>query len=552
MRGRHFPGKGWISLLLAAALCLLSGCNKAESIRMDLSRRVTSLDPQFSTSWESQVVMLNLFEGLLLRQGNGELIPGAAESYQVSADGLTYTFQLRRDGVWNDGSLRNGIDPTPVTAKDFVFSFHRIFDPEVPSPWAGDFQAIQNSQEVLSGELPKSQLGVRAAGDYTLIITLSEPSSILLEQLAGPGALPCNEEFFLSTWARYGQGIGQILGNGPFRLSSWDQEALVLAPSSFYSGEQEVLCPSVILYTGRAGEKGTTEWDLFLKGKSDFCQATTRQAVEAEEKGFPLVLADETVWALVFRQEEGEPLANREIRRALALSVDPDSFGDRVPELFGRTDSLIPRTASLMGEGYHDLASSQPISFDPEAARAALEEGFTQLGIEALPKLTLLLPKSAELDALGGYLQKLWQQELRQTINLEVIEDEEFQKRISAGEFQLAITSLSREGGTPMGALSAFTGGSSRNVANYWNPEFDALLAKAQSAADLRGAAAACAEGEGLLLSDGAAVPLLTQQGYCAMSKDLQGLDYRADRILFSGAYRGGQAPTSTPSPPAG
>ena len=216
---------------------------------MDLSRRVTSLDPQFSTSWESQVVMLNLFEGLLLRQGNGELIPGAAESYQVSADGLTYTFQLRRDGVWNDGSLRNGIDPTPVTAKDFVFSFHRIFDPEVPSPWAGDFQAIQNSQEVLSGELPKSQLGVRAVGDYTLIITLSEPSSILLEQLAGPGALPCNEEFFLSTWARYGQGIGQILGNGPFRLSSWDQEALVLAPSSFYSGEQEVLCPSVILYT---------------------------------------------------------------------------------------------------------------------------------------------------------------------------------------------------------------------------------------------------------------------------------------------------------------
>ena len=186
--------------------------------------------------------------------------------------------------------------------------------------------------------------------------------------------------------------------------------------------------------------------------------------------------------SLVFRQEEGEPLANREIRRALALSVDPDSFGDRVPELFGRTNSLIPRTASLMGEGYHDLASSQPISFDPEAARAALEEGFTQLGIEALPKLTLLLPKSAELDALGGYLQKLWQQELRQTINLEVIEDEEFQKRISAGEFQLAITSLSREGGTPMGALSAFTGGNSRNVANYCNPEFDALLAKAQSA----------------------------------------------------------------------
>ena len=533
------PGKRGLALLLAAAFCLLAGCNKAESIRMDLPRQVTSLDPQFATSWESQVVMQNLFEGLLLRRGDGELVPGAAESYEVSADGLTYTFRLREDGVWNNGSARSGIDPTPVTAKDFVFSFHRIFDPEVPSPWAGDFRAIRNSREVLAGELPKSSLGVRAAGDYTLVITLSEPSPILLEQLAGPGALPCNEEFFLSTWARYGQGLGQILGNGPFRLSSWDEEALVLVPSGFYTGEQQVLCPSVILYTGRAEAKGTTQWELFLEGKADFCQATSRQAVEAEEKGFSLIPTDETVWALVFRQEEGEPLANREIRRALALSVDPDSFGDRVPELFGRTDSLVPRTAALMGKRYHELASPRTVSFDPEVARETLEEGLAQLELEALPKTTLLLPESAELAVLGGYLQRLWQEELRQTINLEVVEDEEFRRRIEAGEFQMAITSLSREGGTPMGALSAFTGGSSRNVANYHNPEFDVLLAQAQSAPDLGRAAGYCAQGEELLYADGVAVPLLTQQGYCAMAQDLEGLDYRADRVLFAGAKRG-------------
>ncbi len=538
---RHFLGKRQLAFVLAAALCLLAGCSKAESIRMDLSRQVTSLDPQFATAWESQVVMLNLFEGLLIRRGDGELVPGAAESYEVSPDGLTYTFRLRRDGTWNDGSVRNGIDPTPVTAKDFVFSFHRIFDPEVPSPWAGDFQAIQNSREVLAGELPKSRLGVRAAGDYTLVITLSEPSPILLEQLAGPGALPCNEEFFLSTWARYGQGISQILGNGPFRLSSWDREALVLVPSSFYTGAQQVLCPSVILYTGRAEEKGTTQWELFLQGKSDFCQATSRQAVEAEEKGLPLILTDETVWALVFRQEEGEPLASREIRRALALSIDPDSFGDRVPELFGRTDSLVPRTAALMGEKYHDLASTQPIPYDPEGAREALREGLAQLELEALPKITLLLPESAELAVLGGYLQRIWQDELRQTINLEVVEDEEFQRRMEAGEFQMAIASLSREGGTPMGALSAFAGGSSRNLANFHDPEFDSLLAQAQSAPDLRQAAGYCAQGEELLFEEGVAVPLLTQQGYCAMAQDLEGLDYRADRVLFAGAKRGGK-----------
>ena len=100
-----------IAILLALFLSLLPGCGKGEknlNIRMDLQQEVTSLDPQFSTSWESQVVMLNLFEGLLIRGGDGELSPGAASDYTVSSDGLTYTFHLRRDGVWDDGSGGRG------------------------------------------------------------------------------------------------------------------------------------------------------------------------------------------------------------------------------------------------------------------------------------------------------------------------------------------------------------------------------------------------------------------------------------------------------------
>ena len=81
-----------LAVLLATVLCLLPGCRgreKSQSIRMDLQQRVTSLDPQFATAWESQVVLMNLFEGLLIRGEDGELAPGAAREYTVSADGLT-------------------------------------------------------------------------------------------------------------------------------------------------------------------------------------------------------------------------------------------------------------------------------------------------------------------------------------------------------------------------------------------------------------------------------------------------------------------------------
>ena len=530
-----------LAVLLATVLCLLPGCRgreKSQSIRMDLQQRVTSLDPQFATAWESQVVLMNLFEGLLIRGEDGELAPGAAREYTVSADGLTYTFQLRQDGVWRDGDPGRDIPPSPVTAADFVFSFHRIFDPEVPSPWAGDFQAIRNAREVLAGELPKSQLGVRARGDYTLEITLSEPSPVLLELLAGTGALPCNETFFRSTRARYGQAASHILGNGPFALQSWDDEAVVMVPSGSYTGTQQVLCPSVVLYTGRAKEKGTTEWQLFLEGRSDFCAATSQQARELDQERFHIAPTEDTVWALVFRQEEGSPLADAGVRRALALTVDAGSFGERTPEDFLPTTSLVPRSATLMGEEYQSGAS--PLGFRPDEAREVMAEALARLELEALPKTTLILPGSAGLGPVGGYLQKVWQQELRQFINLEIVEDDAFQQRLEAGEFEMAITPLGSEGNTPMGALGVFATGNSRNVAGHQDPGFDLLLAQSQTAPDARQAAALCDQCEGMLLEQAVAVPLFTQQGYCAMAAGLEGLDYRSDRILFAGASRTG------------
>ena len=155
--GSAFGGVKRLAAAMAAVVCLMPGCGRREknlSIRMDLSSAVTSVDPQFATSAENQLIMNNIFEGLLIRGEKGELLLGAAEEYSISRDGLVYTFRLRKDGVWNDANPKTETPATPVTAKDFVFSFHRIFDPEVPSPLAGDFGAIRNAEEVLAGELP--------------------------------------------------------------------------------------------------------------------------------------------------------------------------------------------------------------------------------------------------------------------------------------------------------------------------------------------------------------------------------------------------------------
>ncbi len=533
--------KQLLALCLCALMAFFPGCGpeSGQSIRMDLEGAVETLDPQFSTSWESQVILLNTMEGLLVRDGEGNLQAGAAESWEVSADGLTYTFHLREDAVWDDANFKEGKAATPVTAHDFVFAFHRIFDPQTPSPWAEDFSAIRGARQVLAGELSKEQLGVRASGDYTLVITLSEPSPVLPELLAGSGALPCNQEFFESTRARYGQGTSYLLSNGPFYLSAWDEEALVLRPNSAYTGEQQVLCPSVVLYTGRAAREGTTAWQLFLDGKSDFCLAGNLTAQELEGQNFSFYPAEDTVWALVFRQEEGSVLADARIRQALTLPLDREEFGERIPERFSLTSSLVPGSATLLGQEYRELAPApQGSSSSPQEAREALTAGLEELELTSLPKLTLLLPQSAQLGSLGGYFQRVWQDELLQYINLEILEDAEFEKRLAAGDFQMAIAPLAAGSGSPMDALAAFATGSSANICLYQDPEFDLLLAQARTAPDASQAADLCLRCEQRLEEQAAAMALFSQQGYYAVAQGVEGLKYHQGSILFSGAAR--------------
>ncbi|MFQ9846563.1 MAG: ABC transporter substrate-binding protein [[Clostridium] leptum] len=120
----------------------------------------------------------------------------AAESYAVSADGLTYTFLLRKDMLWSDGK-------TPVTAYDFQFAFQRLFDPQTQSPAAVNFTCIRGSSAALSGEGSVQDIGVTAQDDDTLVFSLEHLNPSFLSLLTTPAALPCNEDFFRAARGKY-------------------------------------------------------------------------------------------------------------------------------------------------------------------------------------------------------------------------------------------------------------------------------------------------------------------------------------------------------------
>lgn len=171
-----------------------------------------SLDPHRAEGVPSSNILRDLFEGLVAEAPDGELIPGAAESWEISEDGLTYTFTMRPGGRWSNGD--------PVTAKDFEFGLRRSVDPETLSRYSSVLAPIRNARAVIAGELPPDALGVEAPDDRTLVIRLEAPTPYLLGLLTHstcyavhPGTVRTHG----ANWSR----VETHVSNGAYRLSEW-------------------------------------------------------------------------------------------------------------------------------------------------------------------------------------------------------------------------------------------------------------------------------------------------------------------------------------------
>lgn len=501
---------------------LLFSCGK-ESIPLyyDIDTAPINLDPQSASDYSSQLIINSLFEGLLRSGENGEVEPAAAESYTVSDDGLTYRFVLREDGRWSDG--------TGVTADDFVFAFQRLFDPATNSKNAGDFFCIKNSEKVYRGELPASELGVRAVSALELEIVLSEYNSRFLHLLTTAPAMPCNEKFFLDTKGKYGLSGKMIQGNGPFYLSSWQENALKLRRNQEYSTDDELEADSVTFNILSAMEGEATREERFLDGKTS-AVATDGMNIEAlSRKGNRVSHNENTVWGIVFRVEDS-PFASADVRRALCYDSDYLAMEGALPDYFVRASAIVPQNIRIGEQSYRELAGSDLTAvYDPERAKELYKKGLSDQGLEGITKAVLIVPAGMGHEDYSAYLSQIWQRDLGLYLTVEVLEAEEYQQRLQSGDFDCAITALNGDYNSPYAILSQFSSGSGKNVSGYQNADFDRLLGEAVQQPDEEKAAKSYKQAEEMLLQSGVFLPLYYQSEYFVTSRDAVNVRYDFD-----------------------
>jgi oligopeptide transport system substrate-binding protein len=465
-----------------------------------------SLDPHRAEGVSSSNTLRDLFEGLIGEAPDGSLVPGAAETWTTSADGLTWTFRLRADGRWSNGD--------PVTAADFVFSLRRSVDPATLSEYSAILAPLRNAESVIAGELPPSALGVRAIDARTLELQLAAPTPYLLGLLTHSSSYPVHRP----TVEQYGLAFarpGRLITNGPFTLAEWTVQAHIrLRRNAAFRGNADNAIDEVWYYPI---ENADAELNRYRAGDLDLTYALpTRQldwlrANLAQELMITPYLGS---YAFGFNVTQPPFRGDPGLRKALVLALDRDILTSRV----SRAGELPSYGWVPPLPGYRspqpDWARWTQAEREAEARRLYAAAGYSadrplrmQLSYNTDNNHRRLCTAMAAMwrEVLGvetGLLNQEWQvflQNRRERIDTQVF------RYGWIGDYQDPYTFLeilhSKHGLNDMG---------------YANPAYDELLAKAAAEADGVRRFDLLAAAEELLLTDLPVLPL-----YIYVSKKL-------------------------------
>lgn len=509
---------GKLLLCVLVILMGLPGCRSSASaiINYDIPGGVTTLDPQRATDETARMIISNAFEGLLRQLPDGTLQPAAAKSYDVSPDQLTYTFYLREDLLWSNGDK--------ITAHDFAFAVERLFDPVSLSPFAAQFASLQGAQAILEGRDGQSGLGVRVVNDYTLVFQLSRPDNLLPELLASSFAMPCNETFFRSTKARYGLSLENLIFNGPFYVSHWDNSSgILLRANQRYVNAGEVRLLGVNLYINEEQENDPVE--RFLAGKTDACKMDYSAVAAVTKRGGETQRFEDIVWVLALNLDR-EAMQNDHLRRAIALSVDRSLFDPLLPDNLRVAHTLIPPSVKVMGHPFREYAGENtPLVFNTALAQREMEQGLAELLAEQIDLQEILVCDDDTQPLLAGMLQRNFERYLALSTGLVRLPKEELIARVQSGDYQAAVFPLSAVYSSPDSILNLFRSDNADNFTGYSARALDALL-ESTTSMTTQSRLDVYRQAEQLLLADCAVVPLYFETTYYASAKGVSGIGF--------------------------
>lgn len=488
-----------------------------------------TLDPHLGEGVPTTNIVIDLFEGLTTTTPDGRIVPGAANRWDISRDGLTYTFYLDPNGRWSNGE--------PVTAQDFVWSWQRVVDPTTAATYARMLAPVLNAEAILAGELPPEQLGVSALNELTFQVRLSDPTPYFLGLLTHPTTFAV----YRPSVEEHGSGHvrpGRLVSNGAYQLANWQVRSQIeLIKNSHYRLADQTLIERVVFYPF---EDENTEFTRFRSGDLHWTYQVPSSQFRWLSENLSSALSVSPWFGTYFFSFNltRAPFAdNLALRQALSLAIDREILTERVTQ-FGEMP-----TFGLVPPGLPNYVSPEIESSDmTQAEREALAQSlYLRAGYSESQPLTVELRYNTSENhrKIAVSVAAMWKQVLG--VRTRLI-NEEFRVFLS-NRAQKRVTEVFRSGwiGDYQDAftfLELFHSEHGRNDAGYNNPIYDDLLERAAAERIDARRRNLMAEAERILLADQVILPVFVYVSKRLIDPTLKGwesnvMDRHPTRFMY-------------------
>ena len=467
----------------ATAIFTPKTVDAANTISLNAGMEPTGLNTLTSTYSIEFALFKHMYENLVTLDDDDNTAPGAAESWDYDEDTLTYTFHLRKDGVWTNGD--------PVTAKDFEFAWSQALNPDVASDYAYFLYFIKNAEKYFNGEVTWDEVGVKVVDDYTLEVTMEQPTPYALFLFSFGTLAPINQRFYEAVGADlYSTEAQYFCTNGPFALTEWSHnDKIVMQKNDAWHGAADVEVEEI---DWKIITDANAALSSFLAGDLDMVGLGTGELIkQATAAGATIQSYTDGTSFYIYFNNNDQYLSNVNLRRALFNAIDEQKEIDTVWQNDNEpmTSFTAPGVSATDGTSFAGkVGELYAPSRDQEKAKEYLATALSELGCtvdDLSAHLSIDCGDSPTSIAEASFYQEQW----RQVLGIEVAVNSMITKQGSqnrkTGNYVMSITGWGPDYNDPNTFLDMWVTDGGNNQTGFSNERYDELIDLAAKETDL-------------------------------------------------------------------
>lgn len=478
-----------------------------------------TIDPALNSAVDGGNMLLHAYECLLIVGEDGTLQPGQAESYEVSEDGLTWTFHLRDGLKWSDGS--------DLTANDFVYSWKRVCDPEVAAPYAETVLGmVKGYDEAIDGNL--DALGVSAPDDSTLVVELANPCSYFGSLAAFATLSPVQEATIEANGEAWATAPETYVSNGPFYMTEWVPGSHITFSKNPYYWNADAIKLDRLKFV--LMEDSNAAYSAYQTGEVLLIKDVPTEEIPSLE-GTDDFYVDPIIGTYYISLNiEKAPFDDVNVRKALSLAIDREYVASTLMQgTYTAAGNLMgPGWMDTDGKEFMDNANGGQPYIDTANFEANLEEAKQLLADagypdgEGFPTISYTTNDAGYHKVVAEYLQQAWA-ELGIDLQVNIVEWSSFTPMRRSGDFEVARNGWVGDYSDPSNMLELFYTTNGNNDGKFSNADFDAAIDLSRSTLDAKERSTALHTAEDILMDQAGCIPLAYYNDFWLQSSKITG-----------------------------